>query len=218
MITPHESTARRRRLVVAMTLLVGALVLWRSLALPPGDPRFYPWTFALAAVWALGALVSGGVRLGRHPGRPGRASVQVLPAFVTGVLLLAVFLVGAVVVSRVPLLAAPVDALLDHARRGSLGLVLLITVVNGVVEEMFFRGALMDALPCRWALPGSVAVYALSTVGSGVPLLVFAAVVLGLVTALQRRASGGVLAPVITHVTWSTGMLLLLPPVLETLR
>jgi hypothetical protein len=34
------------------------------------------------------------------------------------------------------------------------------------------------------------------------------------VLGLQRRASGGILAPVITHVTWSTLMLFTLPPLL----
>ena len=54
--------------------------------------------------------------------------------------------------------------------------------------------------------------------GSGVPLLVLAAAVVGVVTALQRRVTGGILGPVITHITWSTGMLLLLPPVLDLVR
>jgi uncharacterized protein YbjT (DUF2867 family) len=40
-----------------------------------------------------------------------------------------------------------------------------------------------------------------------------AAVVLGTVVALQRRASGGILAPVLTHITWSLSMLFVLPPI-----
>jgi hypothetical protein len=34
----------------------------------------------------------------------------------------------------------------------------------------------------------------------------------GFVLALQRRASGGILGPVLTHVTWSLVMLFALPP------
>jgi membrane protease YdiL (CAAX protease family) len=34
-------------------------------------------------------------------------------------------------------------------------------------------------------------------------MLVFAALTLGLVFGLPRRASGGILAPIITHATWS---------------
>ncbi|WP_307785203.1 hypothetical protein [Janibacter melonis] len=32
---------------------------------------------------------------------------------------------------------------------------------------------------------------------------------------LQRRVTGGVLGPIITHLTWSLGMLFLLPPTLD---
>jgi membrane protease YdiL (CAAX protease family) len=42
-------------------------------------------------------------------------------------------------------------------------------------------------------------------------MLMFAAVVLGTVVGLERRASGGILAPVLTHVIWSLTMLLVLP-------
>ncbi len=52
------------------------------------------------------------------------------------------------------------------------------------------------------------------TVFSGVPLLVLAALMLGALTALQRRATGGYLAPMVTHLTWSLGMLFLLPSAL----
>jgi len=38
--------------------------------------------------------------------------------------------------------------------------------------------------------------------------------VLGAVVGLQRRVTGGVLGPIITHVTWLTGMVLLLPAAL----
>ena len=53
--------------------------------------------------------------------------------------------------------------------------------------------------------------YALATLATGNVMLAFAAVLLGVVVGLQRRASGGILGPVLTHVTWSVSMLLLLP-------
>ena len=79
------------------------------------------------------------------------------------------------------------------------------------------EGKGVPALPSH-AVGITTLLYALTTIGSGVPLLVLAAAVVGLVTALQRRVTGGILGPLITHVTWSTGMLLLLPPVLNLLR
>lgn len=211
-------TRTRRRVVVALTLVAGAAVLAWALRIQPGDELFYLATLGLAAVWALGALLSGRLRLGlghtRQGSRTGRPVVQSLAL---GVLLLTIFLVGALVVARIPALSEPVDELLDHARIGSLPVVLLITILNGVAEELYFRGALYAALPGH-AVAITTVLYTLTTVGTGVPLLVFAAAVLGLVTGLQRRVTGGILGPVITHVTWSAGMLLLLPPVLDLVR
>jgi len=57
----------------------------------------------------------------------------------------------------------------------------------------------------------STPVYAAATLAEGNPVLVFAALVLGAVSGLQRRASGGILGPVLTHLTWSSTMLLVLP-------
>lgn len=210
---------RRRRWVAGVTLVVGAVVLWWSLQLRPGDPLFYVGTGALAATWLIGALAAGPLYLGRAHTRSGRAYARpVVQSLALGGLLLAIFLAGALLVAQVPVLRGPVDDLLDHARFGSLALVLVITMVNGVAEEIFFRGALYAAIPQRWTVAMTTAVYALTTVVVGVPLLVLAALCLGLVCGLQRRVTGGVLGPVITHVTWSTGMLLLLPPLLSTLR
>lgn len=215
---PPASTPRRR-LTVALTLLAGGAALAATLRIPPGDGRFYPAAVGLAAVWAVGALVSGPLHLGSGHTRAGaRLSRPVAQSLALGVLTLAVFLAGAVAVARVPALREPVDDLLDHARFGSLPAVLGITVLNGVVEELFFRGALYAALPPARAVLLTTALYTLTTLGSGVPLLVFAAAVVGLLTALQRRVTGGVLGPMITHVTWSCGMLLLLPPVLQLVR
>lgn len=214
-----DHVLRRRRVVVVLTLLVGSGLLWWALRTPPGDPLFYAGTAALALTWVGGALLSGPLHLGRAHTRRGTAYTRpVVQSLCLGLLLLAVFLAGALLVAQLPVLAQPVDDLLDHVRFGWLPLVLALTVVNGIAEEIFFRGALYAAIPQRWTVAVTTVVYALTTVVSGVPLLVFAAVLLGLVCGLQRRVTGGVLGPIITHITWSTGMLLLLPPLLNSLR
>ena len=59
-----EAAFRRRRTVVGLTLLVGALLLGVSLRLEPGDDRFYVLTLLLAATWVVGTLVAGPVHLG----------------------------------------------------------------------------------------------------------------------------------------------------------
>jgi len=211
-------SAARRRAVVAVTLVMGSTLLAWALRIAPGDPRFYAATLGLATVWGVGAIASGPLHFGRgHTRRGEREARPVVQSLVLGVLLVALFLAGALLVARVPALREPVDELLDHARFGSLAVVLAITALNGTVEELYFRGALYAALPAH-AVAVTTLFYTLTTIGSGVPLLVLAAAVIGLVTALQRRVTGGVLGPVITHVTWSTGMLLLLPPALELTR
>ena len=106
-----------------------------------------------------------------------------------------------------------VDEVLDHAREGAGPLTVVVTALNGVAEELFFRGALYAAVPGRHQVLVTTAVYTLATVATGNVMLAFAALVLGVVVGLQRRASGGILGPAITHVTWSVSMLLVLPAV-----
>ena len=96
-------------------------------------------------------------------------------------------------------------------------LVTVITIVNGIAEELYFRGALYAAVGRRHAVAVTTIVYTLVTATSGIPLLVLAAALVGLVVAFQRRVTGGILGPAITHLTWSLGMLFLLPPVLDRL-
>ena len=89
---------------------------------------------------------------------------------------------------------------------------MLITVVNGVAEEMFFRGALYTALGSVHPVLISTVVYVVATSAAGNPMLGFAAVILGTVCALERRVTGGVLAPMLTHFFWGLIMVLALPP------
>jgi membrane protease YdiL (CAAX protease family) len=86
-----------------------------------------------------------------------------------------------------------------------------VAVANGVAEEIFFRGAVFAAATRHLPVVVSTLVYTATTVATGNLILVFAAIAVGLVLGLQRRATGGVLAPTITHVTWSLLMLLVLP-------
>lgn len=213
-----DAAFRRRRIVAALTLICGMATLAASLRVPPGDDRFYAHTFALAVIWIVGALASGPLHLGHawtRRGEPtGRAIVQSLS--LAG-LLIALFLAGALVVAQLPVLRGPVDDLLDHARFGSLPLVAALTAANGVGEEMYFRGALYAAIGRRGAVAASTLIYTLTTIVTGIPLLVLAAALLGTVTALQRRVTGGLLGPIIVHVTWSAAMLFALPVLLDQL-
>lgn len=200
---------RRRQLVAAGTVLAGAAVLAVSLRIEPGSAWFYPATLVLAAVWLAGAVASGPLHLGRIAVHD-ELRRPVLAPLVLGLGLAAVFLVAGAVLRPVPLVADQVSDVLDHAAEGSLVLVTVVTVVNGIAEELFFRGAVYAAVP-RGPVLVSTAVYGLTTIATGNALLVLAAFFVGLVVGLERRASGGVLGPAITHVTWSLVMLFGLP-------
>ncbi|GMA41573.1 CPBP family intramembrane glutamic endopeptidase [Mobilicoccus caccae] len=210
-----DAAFRRRRIVAGVTLVMGAVMLAYSLRIPAGDPSFYWWTIALALVWTVGAFASGPLHLGRAWTRDGGVGQPLVQSLALAVLITGIFLAGAVVVAQIPALRGPVDELLDHARYGSLPLVWAITMINGVGEELYFRGALFAAIGRRHAVAISTLVYTLTTVGTGIPLLVLAAAMLGFLCALQRRVTGGVLGPIIVHCLWSSSMLFLLPIMLD---
>jgi membrane protease YdiL (CAAX protease family) len=210
---PHDewpSVVRRRRLIVCAVLFAGAALMGYSLTRPPGDVTFYWLTMALAAVWTVGSLLSGPLHLGRTTWRT-TARRPVITGAVTGVVVGGVFLAGGLVVRHIPAVAERITDILQYTRHGPIGLILIIAMVNGVAEELFFRGALYTALGRFYPVLISTVLYAASTLATGNPMLAFAALILGTVCGLQRRATGGVLAPVLTHLVWGLIMVLALP-------
>ncbi len=201
----------RRRIVVAITLALGATLLGLSFSVRQGDPAFYPLTFGLAATWTLGSVLSGPLHLG-HILVAGRLRRPTITPIAVGLLLAALFVLGALIIRMIPSLVRLAEDVLGYARLGNLWIIFVITLVNGVAEELFFRGALFAAIGLRHAVLISTVLYVLATVAGGNPVLIFAAAVLGTVVALERRASGGILAPILTHITWSLSMLFVLPP------
>ena len=205
-----DAEFQRRRAVVAVVLVVGAVLLGVSLSIAPGNFAFYPLLLAVAATWLVGGFLSGPLHLGYLAFR-GTLRRPVITPVVTGLLAGGVFVLGALVVREVGPLRDYVVSVLEHARRGSAAWIAVVTLVNGVAEEVFFRGGLYAAIGRKNPVVISTVIYAVVTVATGNPMLVFAALTLGLVLGLQRRASGGILAPILTHVTWSTIMLFVLP-------
>ncbi len=206
---------RRRQLVSAGVVVIGAFVLAFALRrTDPGSVEFYLATLLLAAVWAVGAFASGPIHLGRVGIDETAAARPVVQPILIGAALAIVFVVGAFIVRLIPPLADQVRAVLDFAREGSSpALLLIVTVLNGIAEELFFRGALYASIPNR-QVPITAVAYAIATAATGNVMLAFAALVLGVVVGLERRASGGILAPVLTHLVWSVAMLYALPAIL----
>jgi CAAX protease family protein len=212
---PHHegpATVLRRRIVVIAVLLIGGALLGYSLTRLPGDESFYWLTLVLAGVWALGAFASGPLHLGCIRFR-GRNQRPVITGTAIGVALGAVFLVGGLIAREIPGVREYITRVLEFADYGPLVLVTFITVINGIAEELFFRGALYTALGAWYPVLVSTVVYVIATgATTGNPMLGFAACVLGVVCAFERRATGGVLAPMLTHFFWGLVMVLALPP------
>ena len=210
-----DDVLRRRQVIVALTLVVGAGFLGWSLRSEPGSASFYWAAAALAVTWTAGSFASGPLHLGWAHTRSGDRYVRpLLTPVLVALGVIGLFIVGALVATRIPVLEQSVNAVLDHARIGILPLVVALALVNGVAEELFFRGALYSASPRHPVLVSTV-VYTLTTIATGSIGLVLAAAVLGLVVGLQRRVTGGVMAPILIHCVWSIGMLLVLPTLVE---
>ena len=214
--TPHHEppgVVQRRRVVVAVVVVIGATLLGYSLARDPGDETFYGLTMALAGVWALGALLARPLHLG-HVRFFGRNQRPVISGTVIGLALGGVFILGGLIAREVPALRDYTADVLEFATQGSLPLIVFITLINGLAEELFFRGALYSALEKHHPAIISTVVYVVAIgVSTLNPMLTFAAIILGAVCAFERRATGGVLAPILTHMVWGLIMVLVLPPV-----
>ena len=206
----HEPDAafRRRRRVVAAVSVTGAGLLGASLSTEPGSRDFYLLTGGVAATWLAGGLASGPLHLGRMMSgtRPVLAPVAI------GVAAFGGFYAAALVARHVPVLDRAVTSVLRYAEQGSGPLVAAVTLANGAAEEVFFRGALYAAAGTTRPVARSTAVYVLATTATRNPALVLASAAMGTLFGLQRRASGGIQAPLLTHLTWSALVLRFLPP------
>jgi membrane protease YdiL (CAAX protease family) len=194
--------------------LAGAGLLGTSLSTKPDSPQFYGLTLGVAATWIAGGLGSGRLHLGRDRS----AHRPVVTPVLIGVGAFGVFYGCALVARHVPVLDRAISKVLRYAHQGTGPVVLLTTLANGAAEEVFFRGALYTAAGRHNPVVLSTAVYGLATCATRNPALVLASVVMGALFGVQRRGTGGIQAPMITHLTWSTLMLWLLPPLFREER
>ena len=207
-----DDAFHRRRKVVVGTAIAGAGVLGASLSTKPDSAQFYWLTAATAATWVIGGAASGPLHLGRIRGPAGTLRRPVATPVALGVGAFGLFYGAALVARRIPVLNRAISSVLEYADEGNNGLVLLATLSNGAAEEVFFRGALYAALREKNSVAASTGVYMLATLATRNPALVLASGVMGTLFGLQRRASGGIQAPLLTHLTWSSLMLRYLPP------
>ena len=137
-----------------MFVVLGAVVLG-ALAADRARQRLVLPRDARAGAWSGPSARSRPGRCtsaGRSHGRGSRARGRCWCRVVYGALLAGVFVVGGAGRARDAVRSThQVHHVLDHADQGSVPLLAVITAVNGVAEELFFRGALYAATT---ALPG----------------------------------------------------------------
>jgi len=207
-----DAVIARRRQVVAATTLVGTGLLGASLQSRPGSRAFYGLTAATASTWIAGSVASGPLHLGWIELRSDRHVRPILTPIATGAAAFGAFYGCALVARRIPFLRDAIASVLSFADEGDARLVVATTLANGLAEEVFFRGALYEAVAPTYPVLQSTVTYTLVTTATRNPSLVLAGAVMSTLFGFQRRATGGIQAPVLSHVTWSALMLRFLPP------
>jgi membrane protease YdiL (CAAX protease family) len=142
----------------------------------------------------------------------GRNQRPVITGSTMGLSLGGLFVLGGLIARQIPVVSQLITRVMQFANQGSLRLVIALALLAAIAEELFYRGALYTALGRRYPVIISTVVYVVATMASGNLMLGFAAIILGTVCALERRATGGVLAPILTHFVWSLVVILALPP------
>jgi membrane protease YdiL (CAAX protease family) len=201
----------RRRVIVVITLVIGATLLHLAFAQPAGSTAFYGLTLALAITGSVGGLLSGPLPFIASGRSRDDAVRDAGVAVALGAVVAGIFIAGASIVALIHPLRRLVVDVVTHTHGTSFALILVVTVVNAVAEEIFFRGAVYAAIGERFTVALTTLVYVATILVSGNIALAFAAAVLGAVLAVERRMTGGLLAPALTHVTWSALMLIVLP-------
>ena len=125
----------------------------------------------MAGVWAAGAFASGPLHLGRIAAREVREVQEshgrpIIEPIIIGAALAGVFVLGALVVREIEPLADQIRNVLGYASKGSLPVLVVVTAVNGIAEELFFRGAAYAAItrhPVTW----TTVAYTVATAATG---------------------------------------------------
>jgi uncharacterized protein len=212
--TAPAASARRGPVLVASGI-GGAGLLGISLSTRPGSPQFYILTMSLAGTWAAGALSSGPLPVGISGQRNARRHALVVPVL-TGAGAFRLFYGAARLARHIRPLDRAIRNVLRYAADGSMPLVLLTASANALAEELFFHGALWALVEDSHPLITTTLAYAATTAATRNPALVLAGTATSVLFGLQRRTSGGILAPALSHLTWSLLMLRYLPPLLRS--
>ena len=203
---------------LAVSGLAAAALLRSSFTAKTGSARFYLLSASLIGTYTAGAAGAadpvrwhgGDLPASGSRGSAGDAArtLVVVPAL-TGAATFVGFYAIARLARRHRGLRRAIASVLRYVDGGSTPVVVLLAAGGGMAEELYFRGALWEG---PHALRNTTLAYAASTAATGNPALVLAGLATSVVFGWQRAATGGVLAPAVTHLTWSLLMLRFLPP------
>jgi membrane protease YdiL (CAAX protease family) len=208
--TSDSRPSTNRVWFIVAAVAVGTTLTALTLRVPRGSGAFYAAGFAQAGVWSAASVACRPIA---WTGRWDRVR-ELLTGAGVGALSFVAFVGAAAVGRHVGFLAGPIDSVLRKADSGPVVFVLALALVNGVAEELFFRGVLVDLtlhLGSVAAVSISTTVYVAVTAVGGNNALTAAALVMGAVFAIERVVSRGLLVPIVTHLVWSTLMILALP-------
>ena len=134
---------RRRSLIAAVSLVIGTILLAATLRAPSGSTTFFVIGFLVAGTWITGSLIGGPLPLGAI--RSSRLALS-LAGLVVGVLAFLAFLAAYLLGRHLPVISSALHSVLTKADAGPVALILAVALLNGLGEELFFRGALFEAL------------------------------------------------------------------------
>jgi membrane protease YdiL (CAAX protease family) len=206
-----RTMAQSRKVLIAAVAVAGTGLLGASLSTEPDSNEFYALTFAVAGTWLVGGLASELPHLHADGSDDQTFCPTVLVPILAGAAAFGAFYGAALIARHIPILEEALTSVLTYAEQGSGPLVLATTLANGVAEEVFFRGAVFTAFGHHSPALATTTLYMLATGATRNWALVLAAGAMGSLFALQRRATGGIQAPILTHLTWSALMLRYLP-------
>jgi hypothetical protein len=205
--TGSAQTRLRLKGIVA-ALVVGAALLAATLRVKDGSLWFDLLGLLVAATWLIGARVSGPIRI--RPTRPSPHVAALWAAAIAGLSFLG-FLAADLIGQHMSFVSSALHGVLAQADSAPRAIVLVVALVNGVAEEAFFRGALYSELSAHRPVLTSTIIYVVVTATTENVALIVAAAVMGVIFALERQATGSILASTITHLGWSTLMIFCLP-------
>ena len=187
-----------------------------SFSRQPGSREFYVLTVTVAGTLTTGTVLSQARPPVRSQGKEPRQARSLVESVLAGVGAFGLFYRAAHLARRTPLLERAIRRALAYEREGSSPLILLTTGLNGVAEEMFYRGALWSVVADSNPIAATTLACTAATAATRNLALILAGAATSLLFGYQRRATGGVLGPTVTHLTWSMLMLRYLPPLFGT--